>query len=144
MDKKHKLPFPTNDRRPAMRVASSNDQKGAPWEVVQNKEPLPNFFRLRLHDGRQLSFAYADLREIRLIHAGHLVLCLYGMEKYHIVLEGRRLEVTFTNSDINAIVFHRWVENFFSDTGQAMDFVDKENITRLEADEQTNDISRAF
>lgn len=103
MDKKHKLPFPTNDRRPAMRVASSNDQKGAPWEVVQNKEPLPNFFRLRLHDGRQLSFAYADLREIRLIHAGHLVLCLYGMEKYHIVLEGRRLEVLASQIELNRV-----------------------------------------
>jgi hypothetical protein len=97
-----KLPFPSNDRAAAIQIVAAQ-QESVPWDVVKNKETLPNFFRVRFHDGRRLSFAYSDLREIRLLHAGHLVLGLYGMEKYHIVLEGRRLEELATLFEQNRV-----------------------------------------
>lgn len=103
MSRKTRLPFPSNDRQPAMPVLASNKAALVPWECVQDKEGLPNFFRIRFHDGRRISFAYSDLREIRMIHAGHLVIGLYGMEKYHIVLEGRRLEELARMLEINRV-----------------------------------------
>ncbi|NOY42777.1 MAG: hypothetical protein GXP26_13205 [Planctomycetes bacterium] len=48
-------------------------------------------FQVRLSNGNIVSFAYCDLRETRLLSAGYLKLCLFGMEKYHITIEGRHL-----------------------------------------------------
>ncbi len=48
-------------------------------------------FQLQFCDGRVISYAYCDLRETRLRDAGYLQLCLLGMEKYHITIEGRNL-----------------------------------------------------
>ncbi len=48
-------------------------------------------FQVQFCSGRIVSYAYSDLREIRFRDAGFLQLCLYGMEKYHITIEGRNL-----------------------------------------------------
>ncbi|WP_146575303.1 hypothetical protein [Botrimarina hoheduenensis] len=48
-------------------------------------------FQVRFCDGRSISYSYCDLREIRVRDAGHVQLCLLGMEKTHVSVTGRNL-----------------------------------------------------
>lgn len=90
------MPFPSNENpRPQLAVEKSLD---APWKRAAPTEPPPMMFQVRFHDGRVTSYAYADLRETRLRDAGHLQLCLFGMEKYHLTIEGRNL------TELNALI----------------------------------------
>lgn len=87
------IPFPSNDSsRPA---GSIQHLKGAapkePWLGTKHGEPPPMMLQVKFHDGSILSYAYSDLRETRLRDAGHLVLCIFGMEKYLVTIEGRHL-----------------------------------------------------
>lgn len=84
------LPFPSNENTYPTSLTTVQEDK-VPWTRTKANEPPPVMFRLSFHDGRVVSYAYSDLRETRLLHAGHLTLCLFGMEKYHIVIQGRRL-----------------------------------------------------
>ena len=63
-----------------------------PWELVKATEPVPNMFRLHRANGNVFSYAYCDLREMRLLSAGYLQLFIYGMEKYVITIQGRHLK----------------------------------------------------
>lgn len=83
------MPFPSNQNpHPKMGTQKSLD---APWKRAAPTEPPPIMFQVRFRDGRVVSYAYADLRETRLRDAGYLQLCLLGMEKYHLTIEGRNL-----------------------------------------------------
>ncbi len=48
-------------------------------------------FEVRLSGGIVETFAYSDFRGTKLLHAGYLVVRVFGMEKYHIIIEGRNL-----------------------------------------------------
>lgn len=88
-----KLPFPappSNDRG-SFTPSIVRNQAETPWTRCKKTDPQPQMFRIKFADGRVLSWAYSDLRETRMLHAGYLTLCIMGMEKYHIVLEGRNL-----------------------------------------------------
>ncbi|MEZ6063745.1 MAG: hypothetical protein R3C19_25635 [Planctomycetaceae bacterium] len=61
------------------------------WQKLNPGEPVPMMFQLRLLDGRIISFAYADLREIRTRDAGFIELGLYGMDRYRVGITGRNL-----------------------------------------------------
>lgn len=83
------LPFPTNEN--TQHHPAARDTHEAPWKRASPTEPPPLMFQVQLRDGRVVSYAYADLRETRLRDAGHLQLCILGMEKYHVTVEGRNL-----------------------------------------------------
>lgn len=85
-----RLPFPSNENTRPARTATPDTAK-PPWKRVSPTEPPPFMFQVQFYDGRMISFAYCDLRELRLRDAGHLQLCLLGMEKIHIDIIGRNL-----------------------------------------------------
>lgn len=62
-----------------------------PWELIKPSEPTPIMFQLQRANGNIFSYAYCDLREMRLLSAGYLQLFIYGMEKYLISIQGRHL-----------------------------------------------------
>ncbi|WP_231993837.1 hypothetical protein [Pseudobythopirellula maris] len=90
------MPFPSNQNA----IAGLAEQRplDAPWKRAAPTEPPPMMFQVRFRDGRVVSYAYADLRETRLRDAGHLQLCLLGMEKYCLTIEGRNL------SELDALI----------------------------------------
>jgi len=55
---------------------------------------MPMCFEIRLRNGSVETFPCRDLRNARLLHAVCLFVYVYvyGMEKYQIVIEGRRLD----------------------------------------------------
>jgi hypothetical protein len=84
------MPFPSNENlRPIYGEQASGEEP--PWQRSHPHDGPPIMFQMQFHDGRIVSYAYSDLRETRLRDAGHLQLCVYGMEKYHITIEGRHL-----------------------------------------------------
>ncbi|MCA9232957.1 MAG: hypothetical protein KDA57_20090 [Planctomycetales bacterium] len=84
------LPFPSNENR-VDTVRSIQSPDDLPWKRVSPSEPTPLMFQVRFCDGRTTSYAYCDLREIRLRDAGYLQLGLLGMEKMLISIAGRNL-----------------------------------------------------
>lgn len=90
------MPFPSNEN--VMPNLASEKSLEAPWKRAAPTEPPPLMFQVRFRDGRIHSYAYADLRETRLRDAGRLQLCLFGMEKYCVTIEGRHL------SELNALI----------------------------------------
>lgn len=85
-----RLPFPVSDT-PKPTPAVAVDPLDVPWKRAAPTEPPPMMFQVRFRDGRVISYAYADLRETRLRDAGHLQLCILGMEKIHVSIAGRNL-----------------------------------------------------
>ncbi|QDU80732.1 hypothetical protein Pla110_24650 [Polystyrenella longa] len=84
------LPFPSNENS----LQSGHRLKSAtelPWKRSHPNDPPLMMFQVHFFDGRVTSYAYSDLREVRLRDAGHLQLCLFGMEKYHVTIEGRNM-----------------------------------------------------
>lgn len=84
------LPFPSNENRASAINAVQGARQG-PWERTSPTEPSPLMFQVQFCHGGATSYAYCDLREIRLRDAGFLQLCLLGMEKLHISVCGRNL-----------------------------------------------------
>lgn len=87
------MPFPSSPSNENSFASNSMLQGSskAPWKRAKSTDPAPLMFQVHFCDGRLVSYSYCDLREIRLLHAGHLQLCLLGMEKLYITLEGRHL-----------------------------------------------------
>lgn len=83
------LPFPSNENRQPAAAIAANSQ--APWKRAAPTEPAPLMFQVRFCHGAATSYAYCDLREIRLRDAGFLQLGLLGMEKLLITIAGRNL-----------------------------------------------------
>lgn len=85
------LPFPSNENSQSMPSLTEEGAPTAPWKRSSPTEPPPMMFQVRFCDGRVISYSYADLRETRMRDAGYLQLCILGMEKYHLTIEGRNL-----------------------------------------------------
>ena len=84
------LPFPSNENHangPTPFGAAGKD----PWQRTKPTEGAPLMFQVRYCHGGATSYAYCDLREIRLRDAGFLQLGLLGMEKLLISISGRNL-----------------------------------------------------
>ncbi|QDS99330.1 hypothetical protein [Adhaeretor mobilis] len=84
------LPFPSNENQKLTDAAIQSTSK-APWKRISPTEPSPLMFQVRFCHGAETSYAYCDLREIRLRDAGFLQLGLLGMEKMLISITGRNL-----------------------------------------------------
>lgn len=82
------MPFPSNDDIGLQPQATVDS---LPWKKLHPNEAMPMCFEVRLPNGVVETFAYSDLRGTRLLHAGHLIVRVFGMEKYHIIVEGRNL-----------------------------------------------------
>ncbi len=67
------------------------DNHELPWKVVAQNASPPLLFGLHFADGKRASFAYSDLRELRSPDVGRIDLCLLGMAKYVVTIEGRHL-----------------------------------------------------
>lgn len=98
------MPFPSNPN--AQAGLSEQRSLDAPWKRAAPTEPPPMMFQVRFCDGRVVSYAYADLRETRLRDAGCLQLCLLGMEKYLVSIEGRHL------TELNALIGAGKIKSF--------------------------------
>lgn len=85
-----RIPFPSNENSLAHGLQSGQPVKEA-WKRTNPGEPPPMMFQIQFANGRVISYAYSDLRETRMRDAGCLTLCVFGMEKYHITVEGRHL-----------------------------------------------------
>jgi len=84
------MPFPTNSES-VLSKALANDTDTLPWKRASHNEPPLIMFQMERSNGNLLSYAYCDLREIRLLNSGYLQLMIFGMEKTSITLEGRFL-----------------------------------------------------
>ncbi|QDS99244.1 hypothetical protein [Adhaeretor mobilis] len=84
------LPFPSNENRQHTAAALASTTQ-APWKRTSPTEPAPLMFQVCFCHGAATSYAYCDLREIRLRDAGFLQLGLLGMEKLLISIVGRNL-----------------------------------------------------
>ncbi|WP_153558153.1 hypothetical protein [Roseimaritima sediminicola] len=51
--------------------------------------------QLMFYDGRVVSYAFSDIREMQKRDAGHIELSIYGMEKYRLTIKGRHLNELF-------------------------------------------------
>lgn len=66
----------------------------------------PMMFQLRLSDGRWLSYAYHDVREIECRDSGHLRMTLATSPKTSITIEGRNLRDLATLLSLASV---RWI-----------------------------------
>ncbi|WP_437207111.1 hypothetical protein [Planctomicrobium sp. SH664] len=62
-----------------------------PWQSIRSGEMPPLMFQLRFRTGETISYAYSDLREIRVRDAGRVQLGIQGLSKLLITIEGRHL-----------------------------------------------------
>lgn len=88
-----RIPFPTNVEpithyKPVREIANKTEP---PWKEVGQRQGTPMCFEIQFRNGEIHSFPYSDFRGARLMNAGYLVISVLGMEKYHIVVEGRYL-----------------------------------------------------
>ncbi len=90
------LPFPSPAPAPTVPTIGTVTSIQQPWERVGPHEQPPMMFQVRFTNGRIVSFAYSDLREIRRRDAGHLTIGIYGLEKYQLCIEGRNLDELHT------------------------------------------------
>ncbi|MCA9026696.1 MAG: hypothetical protein KDA86_15925 [Planctomycetaceae bacterium] len=86
------LPFPSPTTTRTVPSIGNVTSIELPWQRVGPHEPPLLMFQVRFADGRMISFAYSDLREIRRRDAGHLTIGIYGMKKYEVTIEGRNLD----------------------------------------------------
>jgi len=84
------MPFPSNDDRQPV-FSRTTETKEFPWKKLHPNEQMPMCFEVRFQDGSVETFPYSDFRGTKLLHAGYLIVNIYGMEKYQIVIEGRHL-----------------------------------------------------
>ena len=63
-----------------------------PWQVALANEVPLMMFTLEMCNGTEVSYAYSDLRETRLLSNDYLQLGLWGYEKYLITIEGKDLK----------------------------------------------------
>ena len=84
----------TNENCPSLasqQAVAISGTAGLPWECIHATEQPPIMFDVERCDGSVRSFTYSSLLETKFRDAGHIVLCIYGMEKYQIIIEGRHL-----------------------------------------------------
>ncbi|MFV0444760.1 MAG: hypothetical protein ACK5Q5_14405 [Planctomycetaceae bacterium] len=62
-----------------------------PWQTIQSGEMPPLMLQFRFQSGETISYAYHDLREIRVRDAGMLQLGIVGLSRLRVTIEGRHL-----------------------------------------------------
>lgn len=85
------MPFPSDSESHTKRRTLANDSIEPPWKRSGPTELPLMFFQIARLNGQVVSYAYCDLRELRLLSPGLLQLCIFGMEKYLITISGRHL-----------------------------------------------------
>lgn len=85
------LPFPSNENQSFFALPKAETDETPPWKILNVREPTPMSFEIRFRDGHIEAFAYSDFRGAKLVNPGYLIVGLIGMEKMHIVVEGRHL-----------------------------------------------------
>jgi len=87
-------PRASNDgqEHPVSRSSIKKKDDDKPWKSVRGNEGPLIMLSFQLVNGSEISYAYSDLRETRLVDAGTLHLCLWGFEKYVITITGRHLK----------------------------------------------------
>ena len=86
-----RMPFPSDSESALKSRTLANDSAEPPWKRCGPSEPPLMFFQIARLNGNVVSYAYCDLREMRLLSPGLLQLCILGMEKYLITISGRHL-----------------------------------------------------
>lgn len=90
-----RLPFPSNQNLHAMAASNNGARQATPWKKLNAGEPPPMTLQLIFGDGHVISYAWSDIREMHKRDQGHLMIYVYGMEKYRITVEGRHLNDLF-------------------------------------------------
>lgn len=85
------MPFPSNDHTQDAPPQVQADPTKPPWRKLQPTELTPLTFEIEFRSGEIATFAYSDFRGVKLLHAGYLIISVLGMEKYHVIVEGRQL-----------------------------------------------------
>ncbi|QDT07451.1 hypothetical protein K227x_58780 [Rubripirellula lacrimiformis] len=88
-------------------LPARQDDDGLPWLQVRNGELPPMMFQLRFRDGRIMSFAYSDIREIQSRDAGQITLGIFAMSRVLVTIRGRHLRDLMTLLGTGRI---RWLE----------------------------------
>jgi hypothetical protein len=96
------MPFPSNENTTIAPSLQPGGQK-SPWKRSSPGEPPPLMLQFVFYDGRVISYACADIREMRKRDAGHIELSIYGMEKYRVSIQGRNLNELFELLQIGRI-----------------------------------------
>ncbi|GAB5407155.1 MAG: hypothetical protein Aurels2KO_53860 [Aureliella sp.] len=84
------MPFPSNDERQFAPASKGSEER--PWNILRGSDISPMCFEVQFANGELETFAYSDFRGAKLLHNGYAVLRVLGMEKMHIVIEGRHLK----------------------------------------------------
>lgn len=88
------MPFPSNENVAIAPTLQPGGQK-SPWKRSAPGEPPPLMLQFVFHDGRVVSYACSDIREMQKRDAGHIELSIFGMEKYRVTIQGRNLNDLF-------------------------------------------------
>ena len=72
-------------------LPARRDDEDLPWLKVRNGELPPMMFQLRFRDGRMVSFAYSDIREIQSRDAGQVTLGIFALTRVLVTIQGRHL-----------------------------------------------------
>ncbi|WP_145207066.1 hypothetical protein [Planctomycetes bacterium TBK1r] len=89
------MPFPSNENLTIPRRTLATKATDYPWKKLSPGEPPAMTLQLIFGDGRVISYASSDIREMQKRDPGHLQIFVYGMEKYRITIEGRHLDDLF-------------------------------------------------
>lgn len=85
------MPFPSNDDAPLIDTENKLDPKTLPWKKLHPNESMPMCFEVRSRNGQIDIYPYSDFRGIKLLHAGYLIVNIFGMEKTQLLIRGRNL-----------------------------------------------------
>lgn len=85
------MPFPSNDDTHSILPPTKANAAEMPWQKLHPTAAMPLSFEVRVGNGVVETFPYSDFRGTKLLHAGYLIIRVFGMEKYHIIVEGRNL-----------------------------------------------------
>lgn len=87
-----RIPFPSNDVPAShFKPVREMDTTEPPWKKLEHSQNTPMCFEIQFRNGEVQTFPYSDFRGARLMNAGYLIISVLGMEKYHIIVEGRLL-----------------------------------------------------
>lgn len=97
-----RMPFPSNDDRHPVPVPGKSDDR--PWKILRGSDISPMCFEILFSNGQIETFAYSDFRGAKLLNNGYAVLRVLGMEKMHIVIEGRHLKELVSHISLGKII----------------------------------------
>lgn len=124
------IPFPSNDHGALPPQVECDPQK-PPWKKLQSSEITPMSFEVQFRNGQTESFAYCDLRGTKLLNAGYVILHVLGMEKYHIIIEGRNLRELVSHIRLGRIHWFQETPNFGYELPEEAPYIERITIDVL-------------